>query len=127
MVCILLIRRPEDVQQQVQRVACDGKAQEKVALANGTYLHVNALTAAGGAVISPNPGAVLMRVVINTTGATSNQLTIYDGQSISGKVIAVVNTTNTAIPALEYSLVAPGGLWYTLLAGTAADLTVVYQ
>jgi len=68
-----------------------------------------------------------MRVVINTVGATSNQLTLYDGQSTSGKVIAVVNTTNSAIPALEYSLVAANGIWYTLLAGTAADLTIVYQ
>lgn len=96
-------------------------------MANGTYLHVSANTAAGGAVISPNPGAVLMRVVINTVGATNNQLTIYDGQSTSGKVIAVVNATNNSIPSLEYGIVAPGGLWYTLLTGTAADLTIVYQ
>jgi hypothetical protein len=67
-----------------------------------------------------------MRVVINTAGATNNQLTIYDGQSTSGKVIGIVNTTNAAYPSLEYGLVAPGGLWYTLLAGTAADLTFVF-
>lgn len=96
-------------------------------MANGTYLHVSANTAAGGAVVSPNPGAILIRVVINTVGSASNQLTIYDGQSTSGKVVAVVNTTNNAIPALEYGIVAPGGLWYTLLTGTAADLTFVYQ
>lgn len=96
-------------------------------MANGTYLHVNSLTTASGAQISPNSGAVLFRVVINTVGAAANALTIYDGQSTSGKVIAVVNTTNVAIPSLDFGIVAPGGLWYTLLTGTAADLTFVYQ
>lgn len=94
---------------------------------NGTYLHSNANTSAAGAVVSPNSGAILMRVVINTAGAAGNQLTIYDGQSTSGKVIAVVNTTNAAIPSLDFNLVTANGIWYTLLTGTAADLTFVYQ
>lgn len=96
-------------------------------MANGTYLHINANTSAAGLAISPNPGAVLIRVVINTVGAAANVLTIYDGQSTSGKVIAVVSTTNAAIPSLDYGIVAPGGLWYTLLTGTAADLTAIYM
>ena len=94
---------------------------------NGSYLHVNTNTAAGGAVISPNSGAVLKRVVINTVGAAANQLTIFDGTSTAGKVIAVANTTNAAVPSLDYNVVAAVGLWYTLLTGTAADLTFVYQ
>lgn len=100
---------------------------------NGAYLHVNSLTTAAGLAINAGPdsrGAVLKRVVINTVGATGNQLTIYDAtttQGTGGKVIAVVNTTNAAVPSLDYNIVASNGLWYTLLAGTAADLTIVFQ
>lgn len=96
-------------------------------MANGTYLHVNTLTAAAGAVVSPNPGAVLQRVVINTVGSAANVLTIYDGQSTSGKVIAVVNTTNASIPSLDFGVVTANGIWYTLLTGAAGDITFVYQ
>jgi hypothetical protein len=42
-------------------------------------------------------------------------------------VVAVINTTNAAVPALEYNSVLSGGIWYTLLVGTAADLTFVFQ
>jgi hypothetical protein len=94
---------------------------------NGAYLHVNQNTLAAGAAVNANPGAVLKRVVINTVGATSNQLTLYDGTSTSGKVVAVVNTTNAAVPSLDYNAVFSGGIWYTLLAGTAADLTFIFQ
>ena len=99
---------------------------------NGAYLHVNALTAAAGAAVSGNTGAILKRVVINTAGAAANQLTIYDGTGIvandpAAKVIAVANTTNAAVPSLDYNCVASRGIWYTLLTGTAADLTFVYQ
>lgn len=94
---------------------------------NGSYLHVNANTLAAGAAINANAGAVLKRVVINTVGASANQLTIYDGTSTAGKVIAVANTTNAAVPSLDYNCVAAVGLWYTLLTGTAADLTFIFQ
>jgi hypothetical protein len=100
---------------------------------NGSWLHVNSNTAAGGAAINAGPdarGAVLKRVVINTVGAAANQLTLYDAtstQGTAGKVIAVVSTTNAAIPSLDYNIVASSGLWYTLLTGTAADLTIVFQ
>lgn len=94
---------------------------------NGSYTHVNSLTLAAGAAINANGGAVLKRVVINTVGSGGNQLTLYDGTSTGGKVIAVANTTNAAIPSLDYGIVASGGLWYTLLGGVAADLTFVFQ
>jgi len=94
---------------------------------NGTYLHVNTNTAAGGAAVSVNPSAVLKRVVINTVGAAANVLTLYNGQSTSAPIVAVVNTTNAAVPSLDYNAVFSGGIWYTLLTGTAADLTFVYQ
>lgn len=100
---------------------------------NGSYLHVNSLTLAAGAAINAGPdarGAVLKRVVINTVGSGGNQLTLYDAlstQGTGGKVIAVANTTNAAIPSLDYGIVASSGLWYTLLGGVAADLTFVFQ
>jgi len=80
-----------------------------------------------GAAISVNPHALLKAVVINTPGAAANILTLYDGQSTSGTVIAVVNTTAAALPPLEYDITVPGGIWYTLLTGTAADLTFIYR
>jgi len=38
-----------------------------------------------------------------------------------------VNTTNSAVPSLDYNVVASGGIFITLATGTAADLTFVYQ
>jgi len=96
-----------------------------VAGENGAYLHVNANTA--GQTVSPNSGAILKRVVINTVGAAGNTLTIFDGTSTGGKVIAVANTTNAAVPSLDYNVVASSGIFITLATGTAADLTFVYQ
>jgi len=97
---------------------------------NGTFLHVNANTLAAGAVVSPNPGAILKAVVLNTAGAAGNVLTVYDGSSTTvppARIIAVVNTTNAAIPTLEFDVYCSIGIWYTLLTGTAADLTFVYD
>src|SRR5215469_12153855 len=58
-----------------------GRSDRLVVPENGTFLHVNANTAAGGAVVSPNPGAILKAVVLNTAGAAGNVLTVYDGSS----------------------------------------------
>jgi hypothetical protein len=94
---------------------------------NKPFLHVSALTTAAGLMVSPSSGAVLGSVVINTIGSGGNVLTIYDGQSTSGRVIAVVDTTKNTASDLDYDIVAPSGLWYTLLTGVAADLTIMFQ
>ena len=92
---------------------------------NGSYTHVNANTA--GQSISPNSGAILRRVVINTVGTAGNTLTIFDGTSTAGKTVAVANTTNAAVPSLDYNCVMAVGIFITLATGTAADLTFIYQ
>jgi hypothetical protein len=100
-----------------------------VSSGNKAFLHVAANTAAGGAVISVNGGAVLGSVIINSPGGAGNVLTLYDGQGTAApaRVIAIAKVDNATIPGLDYNIVAPSGLWYTLLGGTAADLTITYQ
>lgn len=99
--------------------------------ANKQFLHVNAATA--GATISPNPGAILGSVTINTvaSAATSSVLTIYDGTSTAGKVIATINVQNGNIPGLEYNAVGALGLFYSYVqtgaVTTVGDFTITYQ
>lgn len=97
---------------------------------NKAYLHVN--TATAGAIISRNPGAIFGGITINTpaSAATSSVLTIYDGQSTAGRVIAAINVQNTNIPGAEYNVVAPSGLFYTYVqtgaVTTVGDFTIEY-
>ncbi len=69
---------------------------------------------------------ILRRIAINTKGAASNTATIYDNIAGSGMVIAVIDTT-ASISTLEYSLVFSTGLTVVTAAGTAADITVIYE
>jgi hypothetical protein len=94
---------------------------------NKGFLHVSALTTAAGLAIHGNSGAILGSVAVNTIGSGGNVLTIYDGLSTSGKVIAVVDTTKNTVSDLDYDIVTATGLWYTLLGGVAADLTILFE
>ena len=88
------------------------------------------------AISVPSFGTGNTNAEVNIQGTLTNPsaasvLTIYDGQSTSGRVIAVCNVQNTAIPALEYNLVAPSGLFYSYVqTGTVTavgDFTITYQ
>ena len=98
----------------------------------GQFFHTATLTAAGGAAIVPVPpagsqtGSILFSVTINTKGATSNILTLYNGGSTSAPVIAAIDTTQFP-GTFTYNVPVNAGLWYTLLAGTAADITVTFS
>ena len=90
---------------------------------NNSFLHANANTA--GAAVKTGAGT-FHGVTINTKGATSNLLTIYDGISTGGTVIAVIDTTST--PGLwEFDVQFLVGLFYVLAAGTPADITFSFQ
>lgn len=85
------------------------------------YNHQNAN---GTTVIKSGPG-VLASVTINTKGASSNTLTVYDNTAGSGTVIAVIDTT-TALGTIPYDIIYNTGLTIVLATGTAADVTVAY-
>lgn len=90
-----------------------------------SYLNVAAGTAT--TTVKAAPG-ILVAIVINTKGAASNTLTVYDNASAaSGTKIATIDTT-TAVQSLNF-----GGVYFrnglTLISatGTGADYTVIYQ
>lgn len=99
---------------------------------NKSFLH---LTTTVSQVLSPNPGAILGTVVVNTapTG-TGGTLVIYDGQSASvppSRIIASISMVGFAanVPGWSYNIVAPSGLFIVWTQGgtIAGDLTITYQ
>ncbi len=86
------------------------------------YAHIAALSA--GAAIKAKPGT-LHTITINTKGATSNLLTVYDSLSAVAPIIAAIDTTVT-YGTLTFDIDFTTGLYYVLAAGTAADITVTY-
>jgi len=90
-----------------------------------SYLNVAAGTATTTAKAAPG---ILIGISINTKGAASNTLTMYDNASAaSGTKIATIDTT---VSAGFYNF---GGVYFrnglTLISatGTGADYTVIYQ
>ena len=69
----------------------------------------------------------LARVVINTKGASSNKLDIYDGSEVAtGTKVASIDTT-VSIGSIDYDLILNKGLFINIPdVGTAADVTIVY-
>lgn len=68
----------------------------------------------------------LKKVVINSKGASSNVLTLYDNPDNAGQVIGVIDTTD-AVGTLEYDIDLKQGLTAVLATGTAADITLVWE
>lgn len=86
------------------------------------YIHINT----NSTNVLKRSSGTLKRVVINTSGGTSNTLTLYDNTSAAAPVIATINTTATG-GAFEFDLDFSSGLTAVLATGTAADLTIVYD
>lgn len=84
------------------------------------YTHLAALNA--GLQVGPVGTIRLHAVSVNTKGVTANLLTIYDGTSTAGTVVAIVDTTAQPV-TLTFDVVLQVGLFVVLAAGTAADLT----
>lgn len=96
-------------------------------MANFTYLH---LTATASQILSPNPGAVLGSVFVNTapTG-TGGTLVVYDDQSaVAGHIIASINLVNPNVPGWTFNCIAPRGLFIVFTQGgtVAGDITITY-
>jgi hypothetical protein len=85
------------------------------------YSHQNAL----GTTVVKSGAGLLHSICINTKGATSNTVTVYDNTAASGTVIAVIDTTSQ-VQTLLYDIGFTVGLTVVLAAGTSADITVSY-
>jgi hypothetical protein len=72
---------------------------------------------------------ILIAVVINTKGATSNAAKIYDdasGETTPEKRIATIDTT-ASIGRIDYGLPMTNGINISTELGTCADLTIIYR
>jgi hypothetical protein len=88
---------------------------------NNQYTHISANTT--GVQVGPVGTITLHTVSINTKGATSNLLTIYDGTSTSGTVVAAYDTT-AQVASVNLDVTLQVGMFVVLAAGTAADITL---
>jgi hypothetical protein len=84
---------------------------------NGTCLEANATT-----VIRTGRG-VLHGITINTKGASSNVITVYDGLSAGGTLLATIDSTVDPTIFL-YDITFTTGLTIVIATGTAAKVTV---
>jgi hypothetical protein len=82
------------------------------------------IEANGSTAVKGSPGT-LQAVVINTKGASSNVLKLYDGADNTGTLIATIDTTVDPGTFL-YGLVFTAGLYAVLGTGTAAKLTIIF-
>jgi hypothetical protein len=67
----------------------------------------------------------LVRVCVNTKGAASNVLTLYDGTGVTGTLLATIDTTDR-VGHIDYDVPFKTGLYAVLATGTAAKVTIVY-
>ncbi len=70
--------------------------------------------------------SLLHTVTINTKGAASNTLAIYDGIDATGTLLATIDTTVT-YGTLIYDIGCITGICVVSATGTQADITVTYR
>ena len=79
--------------------------------------------------LTSTPGKfVLVAIVINTKGGSSNTVKIYDdvsGEETPEQLIATIDTTEAA-KRLDYGLPMYRGINIRVATGTAANLTLIY-
>lgn len=89
-----------------------------------SYVHI----AANGTTVVSGVPVKLHAVIVNSKGATSNTVTLYDNASAaSGNVIAVIDTTSVPGDTNYYNLNTTKGLVAVMANGTAADITIVWE
>jgi len=100
------------------------------ASANKTY-NVNAI----GTVVIPLPAnpsgkLILVRVIVNTKGGSSNTATIYDSNETLGANTSYLKgkiDTTANVGSIECGYPMFNGIYIVIATGTAADLTIVYK
>lgn len=79
---------------------------------------------------NPTGKLVLVRLVVNKKGASSNTATIYDSNETIGandeQKKGTVDTTDK-VTSLEYGFPMYNGIYIVVATGTAPDITVVYR
>lgn len=68
---------------------------------------------------------VLIRIIVNIKGASSNRATIYDSASTNENKIGTIDTTVTE-RVIECGYPVTNGIRVVVETGTAPDLTLVY-
>lgn len=96
---------------------------------NYVHMSTNATKAVGASALATGPIANFIgSVIINTKGASSNTLTLYDGSSSTGTVIAVIDTTvGESVLRYDVALTSGAGFTAVMATGTAADVTITYE
>ena len=79
--------------------------------------------------LTSTPGkSVLVAVVVNTKGSSSNVARIYDdvtGEETPAQLVATIDTTDR-VGRIEYGIIMYRGINVRTITGTAADLTLIY-
>jgi hypothetical protein len=90
------------------------------------YVHVAATQGGTGTQVLTGP-AHLYAIVLNSKGASSNTLSLFDttGGSATCSTIGIIDTT-TVVGDIRYEIHLARGLLVYSNTGTGADLTVVY-
>jgi hypothetical protein len=92
---------------------------------SGAFLFAHANTNANVDAQKSGSGT-LHSVTINTKGASSNTLTLYDSLTHgAGTTIAVIDTTQQ-VQTLVFDAYFATGLSFSMATGTAADVTINY-
>jgi hypothetical protein len=86
----------------------------------------NSHIAATGTTTAKSGAGLVHTVCINTKGASSNVLTLYDNTAGSGTVIAVIDTTAN-VGCLTYDYGFATGLTAVDATGTAPDVSITYK
>lgn len=76
--------------------------------------------------VKASPG-LLHTITINTSGASSNTITVYDNTAGSGTIIATIDGTADPGHTLVFDLQFNVGLTIVTATGTAAKITVTYK
>lgn len=69
----------------------------------------------------------LHTITINTAGASSNTISVYDATSGTTSPIAIINGTAAAGSTLHFDINFQNGLRIITATGTAADITVSWE
>ena len=94
----------------------EGKSGE-----SGKYYHINSTTT--GVLVANGP-VLLKKLTINNAGSAM-VITMYDGTSTSGNVVAAVSSA--PVGTLYYDAELVNGLYLVVSATTAGDATLVYM
>ena len=82
--------------------------------------------AANGTITLFRGKGTLRSITINTKGASSNTITVYDSASGSGNKVAIIDTTSLQ-GTFFYDAYLMNGLTIVTATGTPADITVTFM